>query len=102
MAKARYGAEHVRRRRLWRPRVLAGKVKCWRCGLPIEPFVDAAELGISPAQTWDLGHDDENPAIWKGPEHARKTSKHPACNRATKARVVARARRQKGKHPGLR
>lgn len=80
---------------------MAGAVDCGRCGEPIDPHGDADELGIEPGQTWDLGHDDENPAIYTGPEHARRTSRHPACNRATSPRRVARARRPARRHPGL-
>lgn len=45
-----------------------GGVICWRC---LEPIV--------PGQPWDLGHDDFNRAMYKGPEHRH-------CNRATAGR----------------
>jgi hypothetical protein len=48
--------------------VATGTVACARCG----------EL-IAPGDRWDLGHDDENPALYAGPEHR-------ACNRSTAAR----------------
>jgi hypothetical protein len=97
-----YGPKHRAERAKWEPRVMAGKVKCWRCHRKIDPVADALELGITPGETWDLGHDDDDAAIYRGPEHARRTAKHPACNRATTGRRVARARRPQGKHPGLR
>jgi hypothetical protein len=59
--------------------VVAGGVRCWRCGNPIRP--DAK---------WDLGHDDET-GHYRGPEH-------PRCNRSAggrlgRARQLARRRR---------
>lgn len=63
---AGYGAEHQKRRALWKPYVLSGGVDCWRCGQPIQA-----------GQAWDLGHDDHDRRITRGPEHA-------TCNRATR------------------
>lgn len=63
-----YGAEHQRARRAWAPVVAAGLVDCWRCGERIP--ADAP---------WDLGHDDLDRTMHRGPEHQR-------CNRATKGR----------------
>lgn len=63
-----YGTAHRRLRTRWAPRVAAGLVDCWRCG-----------RRISPLEPWDLGHDDNNRATYRGPEHA-------ACNRATRGR----------------
>lgn len=97
-----YGADHQRERRRLEPAVMAGEVDCARCGEKIDPWADALELGCEPWQTWDLGHHDVDPSLWTGPEHARRTSKHPACNRATRPRRFAQARRPAGKHPGLR
>lgn len=64
-----YGAAHRRMRRDWAPLVEAGGVGCWRCEKPIEP-----------GAPWDLGHDDLDRAILRGPEHRR-------CNRAVKGRA---------------
>jgi predicted kinase len=63
-----YGADHRRERAKWAPLVEAGQVRCWRpeCGQPIRP-----------GQPWDLGHDDHDRSVYRGPEHA-------ACNRATR------------------
>lgn len=58
-----YGVAHQRKRKAWVPKVAAGTVNCWRCG-----------LRISPLEPWDLGHDDLDRTIWRGPEHVR-------CNR---------------------
>jgi hypothetical protein len=63
-----YDNAHVRLRAQWAPRVAAGVVKCWRCD----------EL-IASGATWDLGHDDEDRAFYRGPEHRK-------CNRATSTR----------------
>ncbi len=48
--------------------MLSGKASCWRCAKPIAPDAE-----------WDLGHDDDDPNAYRGPEHA-------ACNRATSGR----------------
>lgn len=63
-----YGPQHQAERRRWAPHVAAGKVRCWRCGHPIRR-----------GQRWDLGHDDDDPSVYRGPEHV-------ACNRATEGR----------------
>jgi hypothetical protein len=60
----KYGlAIHRRTRRAWTPLVDAGLVECARC----------REL-IEPGTPWDLGHDDRDPSLYSGPEHAH-------CNR---------------------
>ena len=64
-----YGKPHQRIRARLTPLVLAGGVKCVRCG----------EL-IDPHEPWDLGHVDHDPSRYAGPEHAR-------CNRATTGRL---------------
>jgi hypothetical protein len=61
-----YGGAHQAIRRALAPYVPGSP--CWRCSLP-----------ILPGQPWDLGHDDDNPAVYRGPEHAR-------CSRAAGAR----------------
>lgn len=64
-----YDTHHDRERARWATRQAAGEtLTCWRCGLPITgPF--------------DLGHDDTDRSIHRGPEH-------PACNRATATRRI--------------
>ena len=65
-----YGAEHQRTRRALAPLVAAGHATCWRCGLPIHP-----------SEPWDLGHDDHDRSITRGPEHAY------TCNRSAAGRA---------------
>ena len=67
-----YNARHDALRAQWAPRVATGTVKCWRCGQTI------------PAGTpWDLGHDDTDRRVHRGPEH-------PACNRSAGGRQAHR------------
>jgi hypothetical protein len=61
-----YGAAHDKRREKEKVNVEAGKAYCWRC-----------TKKISPHESWDLGHDDDDRSKYMGPEHAK-------CNRATK------------------
>ena len=68
---SRYGTSHQKTREQLAPLVLAGRVRCWRCGDP-----------ILPGQPWDLGHVDGDPTRYAGPEHR-------ACNRATSGRPPA-------------
>jgi hypothetical protein len=71
-----YGSRHQKLRKQWAPVVGAGLVTCWRCG-----------LRIPPGSRWELGHDDSDRRIWRGPEHF-------ACNRGgrkvRRKRVVVR------------
>jgi len=70
-----YGQAHMRRRASVAPLVLAGRVKCARCGEP-----------ILPDQEWDLGHDDLDRSRYTGPEHARKADCRAGGNRSTSGR----------------
>jgi len=63
-----YGWRHAKNRAEWHKIVLAGGVRCVRCGEVIEPD-----------EPWDLGHVDGDPSRYQGPEHRR-------CNRATSGR----------------
>jgi hypothetical protein len=73
--RAKWCAHHQHIRAMWKPYVLAGLVSCWRCG----------EL-LPPSNGFDLGHDDDDIAIYRGPEHID-------CNRRTATRRKARANR---------
>lgn len=63
----RYGYQHRKLRDQIKTQVDAGQTHCWRCLKRIDP-----------SQPWDLGHDDDNPTIYRGPEHV-------ACNRNLRA-----------------
>ena len=64
-----YDAEHDRLRAAYQRRMDAGeRFTCWRCGRDLEP-----------GAPWDLGHDDLDRSIHRGPEHV-------ACNRPTASR----------------
>lgn len=67
-----YTGTHDRLRADWAPRVAAGVVRCWRCNQI-----------IAPGSPWDLGHDDDDRAIHRGPEHAH-------CNRSAGGRQAHR------------
>ena len=60
-----YGYEHQRLRKRIKREVDSGTAVCWRCG-----------VGIDPLEQWHLGHDDDDPTIYRGAEHA-------GCNLAT-------------------
>jgi hypothetical protein len=80
MSRGPYRGRHQATRRALAPQVATGAVTCWRCGQLIEP-----------GEAWDLGHDDRNPSIYRGPEHAGR------CNRSAggrKGRALQRQRRR--------
>jgi hypothetical protein len=66
----KYRGRHQHLRAELAPSVAAGLVDCARCGERIEP-----------GTKWDLGHDDRNPELYSGPEHA-------VCNRTAPHRNV--------------
>jgi hypothetical protein len=66
-----YGQPHRAVRSELEPIVLAGGVRCWRCGEYIRP-----------GEPWDLGHVDGDKTRYAGPEHR-------ACNRTAPRRWVA-------------
>ena len=69
-----YGNEHQKLRAKVAALVATGGAVCWRC-----------RLAIVPGSSWDLGHDDYDRSIYRGPEHQR-------CNRAAAARKGNRNR----------
>lgn len=71
-SKRGYGSAHRRLREIWGDRVKEGGIRCARCGKPIRP-----------GDKWDLGHDDVDRKIYRGPEHQR-------CNRATATHAAER------------
>jgi hypothetical protein len=75
-----YGQQHQLERAKWAPIVKAGRAICWRC-----------RRLILPGQPWDLGHDDNDRRIYRGPECR-------GCNRATAAHR-AQQRRQRRTQP---
>ena len=76
-AQRGYGYSHQTLRRYWTPYVNAGFVTCWRCNCLIQP-----------GTAWDLGHDDDDRSIYRGPEHAY-------CNRSAAA---VKGNRKRGKY----
>jgi hypothetical protein len=68
-----YGKEHKALRAEFALRMASGELfRCWRC----------TRL-INPAAPWDLGHDDTDRSIYRGPEHV-------GCNRSPRARRQSR------------
>ena len=62
-----YGGRHQALRKRVAVLVASGAAVCWRCSRPILPWM-----------AWDLGHDDYDRNIYRGPEHRR-------CNRSSAA-----------------
>lgn len=77
-----YGPEHSRLRRQVAAVVKAGAAVCWRCGLP-----------IAAGQAWDLGHDDDDRSVYRGPEHRHARDCPQGGNRATSGRRRRTSRR---------
>lgn len=65
-----YGAKHQLLRAIVAVEVAEGRAICWRCG-----------HRISPDAKWDLGHDDNDRSIYRGPEHARQCNRKEAGRR---------------------
>lgn len=63
-----YDATHDRLRAAYQRAMDRGRrFNCWRCGKPIDP------------NAWDLGHDDADRSVTRGPECVK-------CNRGTASR----------------
>lgn len=71
MASAKYGPAHQKLRAEWKLRVDAGGVHCRHLPECLEK-----DTLIHPGSKWDLGHRDDDPSQYTGPEHIR-------CNRGT-------------------
>lgn len=70
-----YGNEHQALRARVRDKIAEqGGAQCWRCRQVITPW-----------EPWDLGHDDHDRGVYRGPEHR-------ACNRSAGARKTNRRR----------
>jgi hypothetical protein len=66
--EAGYGNAHQKLRKRIATLVARGGAVCWRCRRP-----------ILPGTPWDLGHDDYDRRVYRGPEHRY-------CNRSAGAR----------------
>jgi hypothetical protein len=75
-AERGYGRAHQQRRAQLAPIVRSGRATCWRCG---------KQIGAN--EPWDLGHDDHDRSIYRGPECRR-------CNRGTMKRASHSRRRR--------
>lgn len=69
-----YDAAYDRARARWKPKVEAGEVDCHALTC-LEPI-----RRILPTALWDLGHDDNDRSIIRGPEHRK-------CNRSAGGRA---------------
>src|SRR3954453_9917742 len=76
-----YGREHQLLRARLAPFVATRTVICWRCGKLVASH-----------HAWDLGHDDMDRTIIRGPEHA-------GCKRSAGARSPKRRRRGSSASP---
>lgn len=63
-----YCGHHQRMRTQWEAAVATGKAECWRCSEP-----------LAPDQPFDVGHDDHDRNVYRGPECLK-------CNRSTSTR----------------
>ena len=78
-AERGYGPEHSKTRRWFKTNVVdKGNGYCWRCG-----------VWLDPKEPWDLGHDDYDRSVYRGPECR-------PCNRGTAASRGNRSRRSPG------
>ena len=78
-----YGPDHQKERARAKQAVDAGEAYCWRCGGWIDPTL-RDKYG---REMWDLGHDDHDRSVYRGPEHRR-------CNRRAGA-LKSNQRRRK-------
>lgn len=71
MTRAKYGKAHQKLRAEWKVQVEQGGVYCHHLPACLED-----DTRIQPGSDWDLGHRDDDPTQYTGPEHRR-------CNRGT-------------------
>lgn len=77
-----YGRAHQVLRADYQKRMDAGEqFSCWRCGMMLDPNVP-----------WELGHDDYDRSIYRGPEHRGRECPQGG-NRATAGRRSKKLRR---------
>lgn len=77
-----WGAKHQALRKTYKQRMAQGEqFNCWRCGYLIQP-----------GAPWDLGHDDHDRSVYRGPEHRGRECPQGG-NRATYKRRVTTPRR---------
>jgi hypothetical protein len=79
-----YGASHKATRASVAPLVATGGVTCWRC-----------RRLIRAGQPWDLGHDDDDDTIYRGPEHVH-CNRRAGAIKGNKMRGQQRARMKQG------
>jgi hypothetical protein len=70
-----YGAEHRALRAKLAPEVAKGLTPCWRCGGLISSW-----------QEWDLGHDDGDRTLYRGPEHRGRCNRRNGAIKGNRAR----------------
>lgn len=88
-----YGWTHQDTRARLAPTVQAGRATCWRCHRPIPPPPPqhTCRKGCRSPACWDLGHDDHDRTITRGPEHRHR---QPYCrgNRSVGATLGNKSR----------
>lgn len=69
-----YGWTHQDTRARLAPTVQAGRATCWRCHrrIPPTPPEHACRKGCRAPWCWDLGHDDHDRSVTRGPEHRHR------------------------------
>lgn len=78
-AERGYGPAHTAKRRWYKRNVVdKGNGYCWRCG-----------IWLDPNEPWDLGHDDHDRTIYRGPE-CRPCNRGTAAARGNKMRPADR------------
>jgi hypothetical protein len=77
-----YGSKHQRLRAQYQRRMDQGeRFNCWRCGLQVDP------------NHWDLGHDDTDRSIIRGPEHVGRECPQGGNRGVAKRKAAGQPRR---------